>query len=91
MNLYLAEKAFKMNITLKAIKKDIEDVLDPLYNWDKIYERLIMNAKIGRDENVDIKTKSYHIMNSDPLLVLSSPTNQSSLVIKGNQHYAFGF
>lgn len=55
MTLYLVEKALKIKIPLKVVQKDTQEVLDPLYNCDKIYDRLIMNTKINRD---DCKYKS---------------------------------
>ena len=36
-----------LEIPLKTWNKDALEVLDPLYNRDMIYERPIMNAKIG--------------------------------------------
>lgn len=62
MTLYLAEKALKMKILLKVVEKDSKDILDSLYNQEKIYNRSIMNAEIGRDENVDIKNRACHIV-----------------------------
>ncbi len=57
MTLYLVEKALKMEIPLKTIEKDINDVLYPLDNRDKIYDRPIMNVKVDRDKNVDINNR----------------------------------
>lgn len=51
-----------MKISLKAIKKDTKDILDPLYNWDKTYDKPIMNVEIGRDENIDINHIDKHII-----------------------------
>ena len=62
MKLYLVEKALKMNIPIKAVQKDTKDVLDPLYNHEKIYDRPIVNVKIDRDENVDINNRARHII-----------------------------
>ena len=62
MTLYLEEKELKMNIPLKFVEKDMKYVLDPLYNRDKIYDRMIMNLEISRYENVDINNKAYHIV-----------------------------
>ena len=62
MTLYLEEKELKMNIPLKFVEKDMKYVIDPLYNRGKIYDRMIMNLEISRDENVDINNKAYHIV-----------------------------
>ena len=50
MSLYLAHNIPKMKIPFKAIEKDTKDIMDPLYNRDNIYDSLIMNGKIVRDE-----------------------------------------
>jgi hypothetical protein len=62
MTLYLAEKVLKIKILLKAMENDTIDILDPLYNRGKIYDQLIMNAKIEREENVDINHRARHIV-----------------------------
>lgn len=56
--LYLVEKVLKMKIPLKVVEKDEKYFLDPLYHRDNIYDRSIMNAKIGRNENVDINNRA---------------------------------
>ena len=54
MNLYLLEKALKLKI-LKEIRKGFsKELLDPLFNSDKIGERPIMNVKVDREEANDI-------------------------------------
>ena len=50
MSLHLAENVLKMKIPLKVIEKDVPKVINSFYNRDKIYERLIMNTKIGHKE-----------------------------------------
>ena len=62
MTLYLVEKDLKIKIPLKVFQKDTQDVLDPLYNYDKIYDRSIMNAETYRDENVDINHRTRCII-----------------------------
>ena len=62
MTLYSTEKALKMKILLNIFQKDTEDVLDPLYNHYKIYDREIMNAKIDRNENLDINNRASYII-----------------------------
>lgn len=62
MALYLVEHVVKTKIPLNAMEKDIKDIMDPLYNREKIYEWPIMNVEIGRDENVDINHQARHIV-----------------------------
>lgn len=54
MSVQIAKNVLNMEIPLKAWDKDVPEILDPLYNRDNIYERSIMNAKIGKEENDDI-------------------------------------
>lgn len=54
MTLHLVEKVLNMEISLKALEKDVTNIMDPLYNRDKIYDRPIMNDEIGCEENDDI-------------------------------------
>ena len=51
-----------MKIPLKVVEKNIKDVLDPLCYPKTIYNRLIMNVKIGWDDNVDINNRAQHIV-----------------------------
>lgn len=37
MILYLVGSALKINMPLKIVQQENEEVLDPLYNQDKIY------------------------------------------------------
>ena len=62
MTLYLAGNALKIKVPLKVVQQDTEEVLDPLYNQDKIYDRPIMNVKIDRGENADINHKARNII-----------------------------
>ena len=50
----LIEKVLNIDIPLKASNKDVPGILDPLYSKEKIYERPVMNAKIGHKEENDI-------------------------------------
>ena len=54
MNLYLVEKSLKINILEEIRQQDSKELLDPLFNVDKIGERTIMNAKVDREEADDI-------------------------------------
>ena len=51
MTLYLAGSALKIKVPLKIVQQDTEDVLDPLYNRDKIFDWPIMNAETDKEEN----------------------------------------
>ena len=44
MTLYLAESTLKFNIPVEIRQQDSKELLDPLFNLDKIRERPIMNA-----------------------------------------------
>ena len=48
------ENALKMKIPLKVMEKDVLDVMDPLYNREKIYDMSIMNGEIRQEGNDDI-------------------------------------
>ena len=54
MTLYLAEKALQLNIPEEIRQKDAKELLDPLFNLDKISERSIMDVKVDREEANDI-------------------------------------
>ena len=60
MTLYLEKRALKMKIPLKIVQQDTKDLLDPLFNRDKIGDRPIMNAKINKEENSYINHKLRH-------------------------------
>ena len=62
MTLYLAWSALKIKLFLKVDQQDTQDVLDPLYNKDKIYDMPIMSMKITMDENVDINHRERNII-----------------------------
>ena len=44
MTLYMDEKALKVYILEEILKQDLGDILDPLFNANKIGERPIMNV-----------------------------------------------
>ena len=62
MNLYLVEKALKIEIPLKTWQKYFEKLLDPLLNRDKIGDRPIMSAEVDREENLDINHRARHVI-----------------------------
>ena len=62
MTLYFERSALKIKVSLKVIQQDTQDVLDPLYNWDKIHDKMIVNTEIDRNENADINHRARHII-----------------------------
>ena len=62
MNLYLVEKALKIKILLKIWQQDFEELLDPLFNRDKIGEWPIMNTEVDREDNFDTNHSVRHII-----------------------------
>ena len=62
MNLYLVEKALKINIPLMILQQESGESLQPLFNMDKIGERPIMNAKVGKEENLDINYRVRRVI-----------------------------
>ena len=61
MTLYLVGSTLKIKIPLKVVQKDTQELLDPLYNRDKIFDRRIMNAEIDKEENEKINHRVRHI------------------------------
>ena len=60
MNLYLAEKALQLNILEEIRQQDSKELLDPLFNSNKIGERPIMNAEVNMEEADDINHRVRH-------------------------------
>ncbi len=58
MTLDLADKVVQLNIPKEIRQQDSKELLDPLFNVDKIGERPIMNAKIDMEEADDI---NHHV------------------------------
>ena len=54
MTFYLAKKALQLNVLNKIRQQDSKELLDPLFNSDKIGERPIMNVEVHREEADDI-------------------------------------
>ena len=50
MTLYLVEKALQLNIPDEIRQQDSKELLDPLFNADRIGERPIMNVEHEREE-----------------------------------------
>ena len=47
MDLTLAKKVLNLQIPLKIWDKDTWDILYPLYNRDKIYDSVVVNAEVN--------------------------------------------
>ena len=62
MNLYLKESALKIKIPLKIVQQDTKDLLDPLFNRDKIGDMPIMNVEIDREENLNINHRARRVI-----------------------------
>ena len=58
----MVDKALKIKILLNVVKKDIEDVLDPQSNREKIYDMSIMNVEMRRDKKFDINHMAHDIV-----------------------------
>ena len=58
----MAEKVLNTEISFKARNKDFTEIMDPLYNRDKIYERTITNVEIGHVENANINHQGQHVV-----------------------------
>ncbi len=55
MDLKIIEEVLHIPIPLKALDKDSHNILDPLYNMDKIYNHAMVNAKVAKEENDDVR------------------------------------
>ena len=62
MTLYLVGSALNIKVPLKIVQQDIEEVLDPLYNRDKIFDQPIMNAQIDKQGSLDINHRVRHVI-----------------------------
>ena len=62
MTLYLVEKALQINILEEIRQQDSKELLDPLFNSDKIGERPIMNVEVDREEADDINHRVRHVI-----------------------------
>ena len=50
MTLSLAKMALHLTIPAEIRLQDSQELLDPLFNVDKVGERPILNAKVDREE-----------------------------------------
>ena len=62
MTLYLAEKALHLTISDEIRLQDSQELLDPLFNIDKVGKRPILNAKIDREEGDDINHRARNVI-----------------------------
>ena len=62
MTLYLAEKALNIGVPKEILQQDSAELLNPLFNIDKIGERPIMNVGVDREENDEINHWARHVI-----------------------------
>ena len=62
MTLYLVEKVLKLNTLEEIRQQDSKELLDPLFNSDKIGERPIMNVEVDKEEANDINHWARHVI-----------------------------
>ena len=62
MTLCLAESALKEKIPMKIVQQDTKDLLDPLFDRDKIGDRPIMNVEIDKEDNSDINHRVRYVI-----------------------------
>ena len=60
--LYLAEKALHLTFPNEVWLQDSQDILDPLYNENKVGERPILNAEVDKEEGDDINHRARHVI-----------------------------
>ena len=58
MTSYLLEKALKINIPLKILQQDLGELLEPLFNANKIGEWPIVNVEVDREEKYVINHRA---------------------------------
>ena len=62
MTLYLVEKALHLTIPHEIRLQDSNELLDPLFNANKVGERPILNAEVDREEGDDINHRVRHVI-----------------------------
>ena len=62
MDLKFVEEFLQILLMLKVIDQDTPDILDLIYNRDKIYDRVIVNAEVTTREKNDIMHRARHII-----------------------------
>ena len=62
MDLKLVEEVLQIPLMLEVIDQDTPDILDLIYNRDKIYDRAIVNVEVAVKENDDIMHRARHII-----------------------------
>ena len=60
MTFYLAKKALHLTILDEIRLQDSKELLDPLFNTDKVGERPILNVEVDREEGADIDHQVRH-------------------------------
>ena len=61
-DLKLAKEVLQILLMLEVINQDTPDILNLIYNRDKIYDRAIVNVELAIKENDDIMHKARHII-----------------------------
>ena len=62
MTLYLVEMNLHFTIPNEIKLHDLQDLLDPLFNVDKVGERPILNVEVDREEGDDINHQVRHVI-----------------------------
>ena len=62
MDLKLVEEVLQIFLMLKVIDQDTLDILDLIYNRDRIYDLPIANTKVVANENDDITHRARHVI-----------------------------
>ena len=62
MTLYLAKMALHLTIPNDVRLQDSSELLDPLFNTDKVSERPILNVEVDREEGYDINHRVRHVI-----------------------------
>ena len=58
----MAEEVLQILLSLEIIDQDTPNILDLIYNRDKKFDRVVVNAKVAIDENDDIMQKAKHVI-----------------------------
>ena len=62
MDLKLTKEFLQFPLSLKVIDKDSPNILDPVYNRDRIFDKVIMNVKVATEEHDDIMDRARHVI-----------------------------
>ena len=62
MDLKLAKEVLQILLSLKIIDQDTPNILDLIYNRDKIFDRAIVNTKVATKENDNTMHRARHVI-----------------------------